>query len=48
MRIRKGEGKEEGKRPDPNTNLLWSKTVIPVAEYNIHKGRNELETEVIY
>lgn len=48
VRIRKGEGKEEGKRPDPNTNLLWSKTVIPVAEYNIHKGRNELETEVIY
>lgn len=43
-----GGGNEKILKPDPNTNLVYSKTVIPVVEYEIHKGKNVLETEVQY
>lgn len=29
---------------DPNTNLLYAKTVIPSVKYDIQRGRNKLET----
>ena len=35
-------------KPDPNTNLIHSKTVIPVVRYEIKKGINKIETEVLY
>lgn len=31
---------------DPNTNLLYAKTVIPSVKYKIKKGKNELETTI--
>ena len=43
-----GAGKEMVLWVDPNTNLMCSKTKIPVVKYNIHKGRNVLETSVEY
>lgn len=43
-----GGGNEKILKPDPNTNLVYSKTVIPVVEYEIHKGKNVLESEVQY
>lgn len=33
-------------RADPNTNLLYAKTVIPSVKYEIKKGKNELETTI--
>lgn len=39
-----GNGVEEVLKPDPNTNLLMSKTLIPMVTYEIHKGENILET----
>lgn len=32
--------------PEPNTNLLFTKTKIPMVFYQIHKGSNHLETVV--
>lgn len=32
---------------DPNTNILYPKTVIPAVKYHVHKGENTLETVVI-
>ncbi len=32
---------------DPNTNLLYPKTVIPAVKYKIHKGKNVVETIII-
>jgi hypothetical protein len=32
---------------DPNTNILYPKTVIPAIKYQIHKGNNRLETVLI-
>ncbi|HIU74458.1 MAG TPA: DUF2264 domain-containing protein [Candidatus Pelethocola excrementipullorum] len=48
VRCLQGEGSEKLLKPDPNTNLIHSKTVIPVVEYEIHRGKNMLETEVQY
>lgn len=31
---------------DPNTNILYSKTLLPSVKYQIHKGEQELVTEV--
>ncbi len=33
---------------DPNTNVMYSKTVIPTVKYKITKGRNIIETKVCY
>lgn len=41
-----GEGKGEIIIADPNTNLLHPMTRIPAIRYQIHKGRNEIVTEV--
>lgn len=41
-----GEGKGEIIIADPNTNLLHPMTRIPAIGYQIHKGRNEIVTEV--
>lgn len=41
-----GEGKGEIIIADPNTNLLHPMTRIPAIRYQIHKGRNEIITEV--
>lgn len=43
-----GEGVFCMLKPDPNTNLVCSKTVIPMVEYHIKKGKNVIETEVLY
>lgn len=48
VRCLQGGGSEKLLKPDPNTNLIHSKTVIPVVEYEIHQGKNVLETEVQY
>lgn len=44
------EGDGEGKLliPDPNTNLMYSKTTIPMAVYHIHKGTQIIKTRVAY
>ena len=42
----KGEGTGEVIVADPNTNLLYPMTRIPAIRYQIHKGRNEITTEV--
>ena len=34
--------------PDPNTNLIFPKTVIPMAVYAIHKGTQTIRTRVDY
>ncbi len=41
-----GEGEGEVIVADPNTNLLHPMTRIPAIRYQIHKGKNELITEV--
>lgn len=41
-----GEGTGEIIIADPNTNLLHPMTRIPAIRYQIHKGRNEIITEV--
>lgn len=43
-----GEGVAQMLYPTPNTNLVNSKTVIPMVVYNIKIGRNLIETEVLY
>ncbi len=43
-----GEGEELVLRAEPNTNLLHSKTDIPVVKYIIKKGENIIETKVEY
>ncbi len=43
-----GEGSGENLIPDPNTNLLHSKTTIPMAVYRIKKGTQTIRTEVEY
>lgn len=48
VHCRKGNGSFSLMKPDPNTNLIHSKTFIPVIEYQINKGINHIETEVIY
>lgn len=41
-----GGGSVETINPEPNTNLLFTKTKIPMVFYQIHKGSNHLETVV--
>lgn len=41
-----GDGKGEIIIADPNTNLLHPMTRIPAVRYKIHKGRNEIVTEI--
>lgn len=45
--IKSGEGRGEIIPADPNTNLLHPMTRIPAICYQIHKGKNEIMTEVI-
>lgn len=44
----KGNGKGEILIPDPNTNLMHSKTRIPMSVYEIQKGEQILQTYVKY
>jgi hypothetical protein len=48
VRSLQGGGTVRMLKPDPNTSLIYSKTVIPVAEYQIVKGTNRIETDVLY
>lgn len=48
VRSLQGEGESMVIKPDPNTNLIHSKTLIPVVKYEIRKGKNVIETEVLY
>lgn len=48
VHILQGEGEISTIKPDPNTNLICTKTLIPVAVYHIKKGKNVLETEFCY
>lgn len=48
VHILKGEGEINIIKPDPNTNLICTKTLIPMAVYHIKKGKNVLETEFQY
>lgn len=48
VRSSKGEGKGEILIPDPNTNLMNSKTTIPMAVYQIRPGTQVIQTEVEY
>lgn len=43
-----GNGRGEVLIPDPNTNLLYSKTSIPMEVYTIRKGQQTIRTEVRY
>ncbi|HWT76063.1 MAG TPA: DUF2264 domain-containing protein [Mobilitalea sp.] len=43
-----GNGLVRMMKPDPNTNLINSKTLIPTVEYQINTGMNRIETEVLY
>jgi len=44
----KGEGEAIIIKPDPNTNLVASKTWMPTVKYQIKKGRNFIETDILY
>jgi len=44
----KGQGRGQVIKATPNTNLLYSKTLIPCIKYEIHKGDTYLETEISY
>lgn len=44
----KGSGEAFTLWADPNTNLIVSKTKIPMVKYEIKRGRNEVETEIVY
>ncbi len=46
VRAVQGDGKGEIILADPNTNLLHPMTRIPAVRYEIHKGKNEIVTEV--
>lgn len=48
VHIVESEGTTELVRPDPNTNLNCTKTVISMAVYHMKKGKNVLETEFWY
>jgi hypothetical protein len=41
-----GDGVIEDLIPEPNTNLLFSKTVIPMATYQIKKGNTIIKTQI--
>lgn len=44
----KGNGRNIQVAAHPNTNVINSKTSIPMAEYDIVAGKNEIETHFIY
>jgi len=44
----RGDGTGDILIPDPNTNLLYPKTSIPMVVYEIQKGKQTISTEVIY
>ncbi len=44
----KGNGKDQILYPDPNTNLIAPKTMIPMSVYEIHEGTQVIETEFCY
>lgn len=44
----KGDGKCEVLIPDPNTSLIFPKTVIPMAVYTVKKGTQTVSTQVDY
>lgn len=46
VRAVQGDGKGEIIIADPNTNLLHPMTRIPAVRYEVHKGKNEIVTEV--
>jgi len=48
VRSLKGNGSFHLLKADPNTNLLYSRSMIPVIEYQIRKGTNTIETEVTF
>ena len=48
VRCLQGGGEPMMVKPDPNTNLIHSKTVIPVVRYEIGEGKSVIETEVLY
>ena len=43
-----GEGRDEILIPEPNTNLIYPKTRIPMSVYRIKTGNNILKTEFLY
>ncbi len=43
-----GDGHDEMLVPEPNTNLLYPKTKIPMSVYEINCGANHIKTEFIY
>ena len=43
-----GDGRGEVLIPDPNTNLIFPKTAIPMAVYRVHKGVQTIRTQVDY
>ncbi|WP_320128971.1 DUF2264 domain-containing protein [uncultured Sphaerochaeta sp.] len=45
---REGKGKGNLIYANPNTNLIYSKTVIPSIRYRIQKGKNYLVTKIVY
>ncbi len=45
---RSAQGKGQVLVPNPNTNLLYPKTQIPMAVYAIHPGKQTLETQIDY
>ena len=46
--VLRGDGTGKLLIPDPNTNLMHSKTTIPMITYRIRKGRQVICTEVRY
>ena len=48
VRSLQGGGRADVMIPDPNTNLVASKTQIPLAEYHIQKGVQVIRTHVQY
>ncbi|ETP73126.1 hypothetical protein UYO_0805 [Lachnospiraceae bacterium JC7] len=43
-----GDGRDEVLIPEPNTNLIYPKTRIPMSVYRIKPGINRLKTEFLY
>lgn len=43
-----GEGRDDVLIPEPNTNLIYPKTRIPMSVYRIKPGSNRLKTEFLY
>jgi|GEM_PF-70639 len=43
-----GDGHDDALTPEPNTNLLYPKTKIPMSVYEINSGMNHIKTEFIY